>query len=186
MIEHMTHHFGNEKVAQYKTVPTCVLPCWFLSKTTMNTQALLLFSPRAMRKEFQTLCFSLSFPSALWAWSSALHPPRLRSLDVMSWNPLLIVSLGSRSRGFRFCWRLNGEWLLFRTTSITTTKATGPAACSSFGSEVRLNPDRVEGVTNSDESREEKEIQEYSSEDGVSVDLKIRESARHTLEGQRS
>lgn len=115
-----------------------------------------------------------SFPSALRSRTPALDPPRLRSLHMIRWNPVLVVCLCSCCDGWSFTSR--NRRLVGRIDSL---RATGRFLCSfprfptsirttSFLWEVGRYPGTIDKIAGAKKARKEEEV-EKDADDGTLV-----------------
>lgn len=100
---------------------------------------------------------SLCFATAFRSWISALDASCLRSLDVVSRDPIFIV--GHRSSGNGGTIRVR-HW--FRWNRISTLRLSGPISCPFLGRKVRLKPHAVEKVYRSCEATEQEEVEKHA------------------------
>ena len=98
-----------------------------------------------------------SLAPALWPWGATLHGPSLRALDVVRWDPVLIVTFGSTGHSRPIC---TSCWDTFISCTLLGRAALRTvAAPPTLLRKVGGDPDRVEEVDDANEAGEDKEVE---------------------------
>jgi hypothetical protein len=108
---------------------------------------------------FAHLGFRLA--SALWSGRATLDGPGLRSLDMVSWDPFLVICLRSSCHSRAI---FTGSWDAFVSSALLWPTTLSTVAASAFLGEVWRDPDSVEEVDHTDEAREDEEVEEDTSD----------------------
>ena len=95
--------------------------------------------------------------SALWSGRAALDGPGLRPLDMVSWNPFLVICLRSSCHSRAI---FTGGWDGFVSSALLGRTTLSTVAASAFLGEVWRDPDGVEEIDHTDEAREDEEVEE--------------------------
>ena len=129
-----------------------------MSISSRSTEILLRFNPAAEVCPFRLPHLGFSLASALRSRRAALDSPSLWTLDVVSWNPFLVVCLRAGCHGWDVC---ASDW----NTLISSTLLGGAALRAITTSatllwEVWCDPDSVEEVNDADEAGKDEEVEE--------------------------
>lgn len=96
------------------------------------------------------LYLGFRFASAFWSGRATLDSPGLRSLDMVSRNPFLVIRLQSCCHGRAVG---TGGWDALVSSALLDRTALSTLAASAFLGEVGRDPDVVEEIDYADEAR---------------------------------